>query len=110
MKNNYFKITFWFGIISIILVTSIVSLIWINLYPFVMDRLPNKHIGKDNNMSIPIDTRVYVDTVKFIVPVEKKQEVIRPKTLVTENKINDTSTNQDTIKSNSKDTNLTNVP
>jgi hypothetical protein len=75
-----------------------------------MDRLPNKHIGKDNNMSIPIDTMVYVDTVKFIVPVEKKQEVIRPKTLVTENKINDTSTNQDTIKSNSKDTNLTNVP
>ena len=110
MKNNYFKITFWFGIISIILVTSIVSLIWINLYPFVMDRLPNKHIGKDNNMSIPIDTMVYVDTVKFIVLVEKKQEVIRPKTLVTENKINDTSTNQDTIKSNSKDTNLTNVP
>ena len=110
MKNNYFKITFWFGIISIILVTSIVSLIWINLYPFVMDRLPYKHIGKDNNMSIPIDTMVYVDTVKFIVPVEKKQEVIRPKTLVTENKINDTSTNQDTIKSNSKDTNLTNVP
>ena len=110
MKNNYFKITFWFGIISIILVTSIVSLIWINLYQFVMDRLPNKHIGKDNNMSIPIDTMVYVDTVKFIVLVEKKQEVIRPKTLVTENKINDTSTNQDTIKSNSKDTNLTNVP
>jgi len=89
MKNNYFKITFWFGIISIILVTSIVSLIWINLYPFVMDRLPNKHIGKDNNMSIPI---------------EKKQEVIHPKTLIQENKTKDTSINQDTTKSNPKDT------
>jgi hypothetical protein len=110
MKNNYFKITFWFGIISIILVTSIVSLIWINLYPFVMDRLPNKHIGKDNNMSFPTDTMVYVDTVRFIVPVEKKQEVIRPKTLIQENKTKDTSTNQDTTKSNSKDTNLINVP
>ena len=110
MKKNYFKITFWFGIISIILVTSIVFLIWINLYPFVMDRLPNKHIGKDNNMSIPIDTMVYVDTVRFIVPVEKKQEVIHPKTLIQENKTKDTSTNHDTTKSNSKDTNLINVP
>ena len=109
MKNNYFKITFWFGIISIIFVTSIVFLIWINLYPFVMDKLPNKHFGKDNNMNIPMDTMVYYDTIRYNtirynIPKEKKQEVIHPKTLIQENKTKDTSTNQDTTKSNSKDT------
>ena len=104
MKNNYFKITFWFGIISIIFVTSIVFLIWINLYPFVIDKLPYKHIGKNNNMSIPMDTMVYYDTIRYKIPIEKKQEVIHPKTLTQENKTKDTSTNQDTTKSNSKDT------
>ena len=104
MKNNYFKITFWFGIISIIFVTSIVFLIWINLYPFVIDKLPYKHIGKNNNMSIPMDTMVYYDTIRYKIPIEKKQEVIHPKTLIQENNTKDTSTNQDTTKSNSKDT------
>ncbi len=104
MKNNYFKITFWFGIISIIFVTSIVFLIWINLYPFVIDKLPYKHIGKNNNMSISMDTMVYYDTIRYKIPIEKKQEVIHPKTLIQENKTKDTSTNQDTTKSNSKDT------
>jgi hypothetical protein len=101
MKNNYFKITFWF---AIIFVTSIVFLIWINLYPFVIDKLPYKHIGKNNNMSIPMDTMVYYDTIRYKIPIEKKQEVIHPKTLIQENKTKDTSTNQDTTKSNSKDT------
>jgi hypothetical protein len=104
MKNNYFKITFWFGIISIIFITSIVFLIWINLYPFVIDKLPYKHIGKNNNMSIPMDTMVYYDTIRYKIPIEKNQEVIHPKTLIQENKTKDTSTNQDTTKSNSKDT------
>ena len=104
MKNNYFKITFWFGIISIIFVTSIVFLIWINLYPFVMNKLPYKHIGKNNNMSIPMDTMVYYDTIRYKIPIEKEQEVIHSKTLIQENKTKDTSTNQDTTKSNSKDT------
>jgi hypothetical protein len=69
-----------------------------------MDKLPYKHIGKNNNMSIPMDTMVYYDTIRYKIPIEKKQEVIHSKTLIQENKTKDTSTNQDTTKSNSKDT------
>jgi hypothetical protein len=69
-----------------------------------MNKLPYKHIGKNNNMSIPMDTMVYYDTIRYKIPIEKEQEVIHSKTLIQENKTKDTSTNQDTTKSNSKDT------
>ena len=108
MKNNYFKITFWFGITSMSFVTLLIVLIGINLHPFIMNKIPFKSKVGDVVMDSPLDTVIVWDTIKVINTI-KKIDTPQVKPITVEKKV-DAPKNQDTSKTQPKDTTLTNVP
>jgi len=108
MKNNYFKITFWFGVISISFATLLIGLVGINLYPFIIDKIPSKNKVSGVEMFSPLDTVIVWDTIKVINTI-KKIDTPQVKPITIEKKI-DVPKNQDTSKTQPKDTTLTNVP
>jgi hypothetical protein len=108
MKNNYFKITFWFGVISISFATLLIGLVGINLYPFIIDKIPFKNKVSGVEMFSPLDTVIVWDTIKVINTI-KKIDTPQVKPITIEKKI-DAPKNQDTSKTQPKDTTLTNVP
>jgi hypothetical protein len=99
MKNNYFKITFWFGVTSISFATLLVGLVGINLYPFIMDKIPPKNKVSDVEMSSPLDTVIVYDTINVSnnvsKPTIKKIDSPQVKPITIEKKI-DVPKNQDT--------------
>lgn len=109
MKNNYFKITFWFGVISISFTTLLIGLVGVNLYPFIMDKIPSKNKISDAEMDSPLDTVIVYDTINVSKPTIKKIDSPQVKPITVEKKI-DVPKNQDTSKTQPKDTTLTNVP
>ncbi len=109
MKNNYFKITFWFGVISILFTTLLIGLVGVNLYPFIMDKIPSKNKISDAEMDSPLDTVIVYDTINVSKPTIKKIDSPQVKPITVEKKI-DVPKNQDTSKTQPKDTTLTNVP
>ena len=113
MKNNYFKITFWFGVTSISFTILLIGLVGVNLYPFIMDKIPSKNKISDTEIDSPLDTVIVYDTIKVSNNVSKPtiKEIDSPqvKPITVEKKI-DVPKNQDTSKTQPKDTTLTNVP
>jgi len=109
MKNNYFKITFWFGVTSISFTTLLIGLVGVNLYPFIMDKIPSKNKISDAEMDSPLDTVIVYDTINVSKPTIKKIDSPQVKPITVEKKV-DVPKNQDTSKTQPKDTTLTNVP
>ncbi len=109
MKNNYFKITFWFGVTSISFTILLIGLVGVNLYPFIMDKIPSKNKISDAEMDSPLDTLIVYDTIKVSKPIIKKIDSPQVKPITVEKKV-DVPKNQDTSKTQPKDTTLTNVP
>jgi len=109
MKNNYFKITFWFGVTSISFTILLIGLVGINLYPFIMDKIPSKNKVSDVTMDSPLDTVIVYDTINVSKPTIKKIDSPQVKPITVEKKV-DVPKNQDTSKTQPKDTTLTNVP
>jgi hypothetical protein len=109
MKNNYFKITFWFGVISISFATLLIGLVGINLYPFIIDKIPSKNKVSGVEMFSPLDTVIVYDTINVSKPTIKKIDTPQVKPITIEKKI-DVPKNQDTSKTQPKDTTLTNAP
>jgi hypothetical protein len=109
MKNNYFKITFWFGVTSISFTTLLIGLVGVNLYPFIMDKIPSKNKISDSEMDSPLDTVIVYDTINVSTPTIKKIDSPQVKPITVEKKV-DVPKNQDTSKTQPKDTTLTNVP
>jgi hypothetical protein len=105
MKNNYFKITFWFGVTSISFTILLIGLVGVNLYPFIMDKIPSKNKISDTEMDSPLDTMIVYDTISIIKKIDSQQ--IKPITV--EKKV-EVPKNQDTSKTQPKDTTLTNAP
>ncbi len=109
MKNNYFKITFWFGVTSILFTTLLIGLVGVNLYPFILDKVPSKNKISDTEIDSPLDTVIVYDTIKVSKPTIKKIDSPQVKPITVEKKV-DVPKNQDTSKTQPKDTTLTNVP
>ncbi len=109
MKNNYFKITFWFGVTSISFTILLIGLVGVNLYPFIMDKIPSKNKISDTEIDSPLDTVIVYDTIKVSKPTIKKIDSPKVKPIIVEKKV-DVPKNQDTSKTQPKDTTLTNVP
>jgi len=109
MKNNYFKITFWFGVISISFTTLLIGLVGVNLYPFIMDKIPSKNKISDTEIDSPLDTVIVYDTINVSKSTIKKIDSPQVKPITVEKKV-DVPKNQDTSKTQPKDTTLTNVP
>jgi len=109
MKNNYFKITFWFGVTSISFTILLIGLVGINLYPFIMDKIPSKNKVSDVTMDSPLDTVIVYDTINVSKLTIKKIDSPQVKPITVEKKV-DVPKNQDTSKTQPKDTTLTNVP
>jgi len=109
MKNNYFKITFWFGVITISFTTLLIGLVGVNLYPFIMDKIPSKNKISDIEMDSPLDTVIVYDTINVSKPTIKKIDSPQVKPITVEKKV-DVPKNQDTSKTQPKDTTLTNAP
>lgn len=109
MKNNYFKITFWFGVTSISFTTLLIGLVGVNLYPFIMDKIPSKNKISDSEMDSPLDTVIVYDTINVSTPTIKKIDSPQVKPITVEKKV-DVPKNQDTSKTQPKDTTLTNAP
>jgi len=109
MKNNYFKITFWFGVTSISFATLLIGLVGINLYPFIMDKIPFKNKVSNVTMNSPLDTVIVYDTINVSKLTIKKIDSPQVKPITVEKKV-DVPKNQDTSKTQPKDTTLTNVP
>ncbi len=109
MKNNYFKITFWFGVTSISFTILLIGLVGVNLYPFIMDKIPSKNKISDIEMDSPLDTVIVYDTINVSKPTIKKIDSPQVKPITVEKKV-DVPKNQDTSKTQPKDTTLTNVP
>jgi hypothetical protein len=109
MKNNYFKITFWFGVTSISFTILLIGLVGVNLYPFIMDKIPSKNKISDTEIDSPLDTVIVYDTINVSKPTIKKIDSPQVKPITVEKKV-DVPKNQDTSKTQPKDTTLTNVP
>jgi hypothetical protein len=109
MKNNYFKITFWFGIASIFFTSMVIGLIGINLYPFIVDKIPSKQKVSDT-MDSPLDTVIVYDTVTVNRQIVKTLDSPQVKPIPVERKITEPAKSQDTSKTQPKDTTSTNVP
>jgi len=98
MKNNAFKKTFYFGLITLLFFVGVLTIITINVYT-----LSSKHENKINEMvnSVEyqqVDTidRSYIEPIK-VIDTMKPNIVVKPKTII----INKTDTSillSDTIK------------
>jgi hypothetical protein len=98
MKNNAFKKTFYFGLITLLFFVGVLTIITINVYT-----LSSKHENKINEMvnSVEyqqVDTidRSYIEPIK-VIDTMKPNIVVKPKTII----VNKTDTSillSDTIK------------
>jgi hypothetical protein len=91
MKNNAFKKTFYFGLITLLFFVGVITLISINVYT-----LTSKHDNKINEMVNSVEyqqadsiDRSYVEPVKVIDTI-KPNLIVKPKTIIV-NKKTDTS-------------------
>lgn len=109
MKNNYFKITFWFGMVSILFTSMVIGLIGINLYPFIVDKIPLKQKVTDV-IDTPLDTVIVYDTVTVNISTVKKIDSPQVKPNSVERKNTEPVKSQDTSKTQPKDTTLLKTP
>lgn len=99
MKNNAFKKTFYFGLITLLFFVGVITLITINVYS-----LSSKHDDKLNKMVNSVEyqqadsiDRSYVEPVKVIDTI-KPNIIVKPKTINVNKKTDTTIVLSDTIK------------
>ena len=99
MKNNAFKKTFYFGLITLLFFVGVITLITINVYS-----LTSKHDDKLNEMVNSVEyqqadsiDRSYVEPIKVIDTI-KPNIVVKPKTIIVNKKTDTTIVLSDTTK------------
>ena len=99
MKNNAFKKTFYFGLITLLFFVGVLTIITINVYT-----LSSKHENKINEMvnSVEyqqVDTidRSYIEPIK-VIDTMKPNIVVKPKTIIVDKKTDTSILLSDTIK------------
>jgi hypothetical protein len=99
MKNNAFKKTFYFGLITLLFFVGVITLISINVYT-----LTSKHDNKINEMVNSVEyqqadsiDRSYVEPIKVIDTI-KPNIVVKPKTIIVNKKTDTTIVLSDTTK------------
>lgn len=99
MKNNAFKKTFYFGLITLLFFVGVITLITINVYS-----LSSKHDDKLNEMVNSVEyqqadsiDRSYVEPIKVIDTI-KPNIVVKPKTIIVNKKTDTTIVLSDTTK------------
>jgi hypothetical protein len=99
MKNNAFKKTFYFGLITLLFFVGVLTIITINVYT-----LSSKHENKINEMVNSVDYQ-QVDTIDkdYIEPIKvidtiKTNIIVKPKTIIVDKKTDTSILLSDTIK------------
>lgn len=99
MKNNAFKKTFYFGLITLLFFVGVIVLITVNVYTAT-----SKHDNKINEMVNIVEyhqvdsiNRSYVEPIKVMDTI-KPNIIVKPKTIIVNKKTDTTIVLSDTTK------------
>jgi hypothetical protein len=98
MKNNAFKKTFYFGLITLLFFVGVLIIITVNVYTLSLKREDkiNEMVNSVEYKQVDIIDRSYIEPIK-VIDTMKPNIVVKPKTII----VNKTDTSillSDTIK------------
>jgi len=99
MKNNAFKKTFYFGLITLLFFVGILIIITVNVYTLSSKREDkiNEMVNSVEYKQVDTIDRSYIEPIK-VIDTMKPNIVVKPKTIIVDKKTDTSILLSDTIK------------